>query len=277
MSLTIRDIHIRIEQGLQNIGVFAYDDFEHDEIDIHINSVIKNEFRKVVSSFDDRGNPRSVDNIQYYSDFVRQLKENIILEVAENKNYYSAILPSDYGHLISDDSCIVDNKCNSSKYTLGFDSVLESGLYYQAVGDVKTSDRWYDDCSIIVPDDDTETVIIGSVKEVSVIFRANRLTKSEDVRNTLQTRFSTTTMRSPVSELIGNTIKIYTESKFTICGVSITYLRIPKSVSYVDGITIEEFSEDTVNYLIDKTIQRLSILTEQNQNKVVGIQNEFLN
>lgn len=50
--MTIYQIHLGIQQGLQKNGVFAYQDIGHDEIDLHLGLEIRAYIKDIIRSFD---------------------------------------------------------------------------------------------------------------------------------------------------------------------------------------------------------------------------------
>lgn len=97
--MDIRDIHILIEQGLQNTGVFVYPNIEHEEIDIHFNRVVEQYISEIVKQLDGK-------SYQENQDFIDALK---IIEVvdfetsnlANVSNYTRTDLPTNYRNRIN--------------------------------------------------------------------------------------------------------------------------------------------------------------------------------
>lgn len=268
--MTIRDIHILIEQGLQKIGVFAYADIEHDEIDLAIDSVIVREIRNIFRDIDAIQHPNNYERNQYEADFLRILKTKQCINASKVDDGYSIDLPIDYLHLISDSSNVLALNCNVKTLDSEKDDVLEIGKTYRANGDVLHNGKWYKNCEIFVAE---TTDLYGKVTELATKKMPNRLTKSENINNVLTNSLTKSNYKSPVSELVGNKLIVYTDNSFKLSQICITYIRLPKKVSYRNDITIE-FPEDVQYYIVDKVVQHLAIRIEENQQKIVNLKSE---
>jgi hypothetical protein len=268
--MTIRDIHILIEQGLQKIGVFAYADMEHDEIDLAIDSVTIREIRNIFKDIDGIQHPNNYERNQYEADFLRILKEKKCITATKTDDGYSIDLPTNYLHLISDSSNVIALSCNVKTLDSEKEDVLEIGKSYRANGDVLHNGKWYKNCEIFVAE---TTDLYGKVTELATKKVPNRLTKSENIGNILNNSLTKSNFKSPVSELIGNTLTVYADSSFKLSQICITYVRLPKKVSYYNDITIE-FPEDVQYYLVDKVVQHISIRIEESQQKIVNLKSE---
>jgi hypothetical protein len=268
--MTIKDIHILIEQGLQKIGVFAYADIEHDEIDLAIDSVTMREIRNIFRDIDYNQHPNNYERNQYEADFLRILKEKKCITANKTDDGYSIDLPSDYLHLVSDSSNVLALNCDVKTLESEKDNVLEIGKSYRANGDVLHNGKWYKNCEIFVAE---TTDLYGKVTELATKKMPNRLTRSENIGNILTNSLTKSNYKSPVSELIGNQLIVHADSSFKMSQICITYVRLPKKVSYKNNVTIE-FPEDVQYYLVDKVVQHLAIRIEESQQKIVNLKSE---
>lgn len=260
--MTIKQIHITIEQGLQNIGAFEYSDMEHEEIDIAINTVVYNLIA-------DSWKNNIFEANQFELDLFQKLKVNYSAIPTKIDIGYKITLPNAYLHLISDSSIVIAKKC-----TFKVIGNLTIGQYYIVEDDSILHDEvWYDKGVIFVAR--TEHVY-GNVRKVIVSERTNRLTKSEKLNLILENKFTKSVLKSPVSELLGNDLYIYA-SDFEIAKVNIKYLKKPTSVNYLTNVGLIDFNNDAEQYIIQKTIQHLSIMIETGQQKIVNLKNEISN
>ncbi len=103
------------------------------------------------------------------------------------------------------------------------------------------------------------------------VIAQNRLTKTEDLRNTLDNSLAESKPESPVSHLAGNNLYIY-ENNFTAKSVVIDYYKKPALIAYgVDGSTILEFPDITCRKIINLVILYLSKVTQQDQTKIQNL------
>lgn len=266
--MTIQQIHIEIEQGLQNIGIFEYADMLHDEIDIAINAVVYKEIRSLWYDIDEKRDSKNFENNQFHTDFLRLLKVKNCQTPVKTTDGYKITLPNDYLHLISDTTNVIAKECKGKVVT-----TLEIGKWYRATGDVLSNGIWYKKCDYFKA---TGTDVYGdSVEEVPTSVRTNRLTKSEDLPTILQNSFTKSNFKSPVSELVGNELFVYSKN-FDVAEICINYLKKPTNVNFFTNTSLVEFNDDIQKYIIEKTIQHLAIRSEQNQQKIVNLKHENL-
>lgn len=265
--MTIREIHIAIDQGLQSIGAFETGSVEHEEIDIAINAVV---YKLITSIFKDR--QKSIKNFegnQFYTDFLRLLKLKYSSTPIKTDDGYKINLPSDYLHLISDSSQVIAKKC---KFTVRSND-LKISNYYIVVDNASHNGVWYEKDDIFVA---VNKFVYGKVRELITANRTNRLTKSEDIPDVLNGKFSKSVINSPISELVGNELQIYTND-FEIAKINITYIKKPTPVNYNTNVTLIEFAEDIQKYIVEQTVQHLMIRGGQDgQQKIVNMKTENL-
>lgn len=115
--MTTKDLHILINQDLQNLTSFAYQDMLPEELDIAINANI-NRFIELALSKERDGKPHNgFQDTQKKLDDIRELQNKdvslspITAFTDGDKVGVFAVLPLDYNHLINDRS-IVNITCN---------------------------------------------------------------------------------------------------------------------------------------------------------------------
>src|SRR5690606_28659581 len=123
--MDIRKVHILIEQKLQQVGVFAYDDFQSEEVDLQIDASV---FKILKSAF----NPIRQDNQFQYNqgvlDRIRTLqKTEVVLPIDRTEeDYCESDLPEDYIHRIRVSASVaVPENCTVLKC-----NKIESGKSY---------------------------------------------------------------------------------------------------------------------------------------------------
>lgn len=259
--MTIRDIHIEIEQRLQLNGVFAYSDLIPSEIDIAINATVDNELRKILRDIDEQVNENNVERNQWVTDFTRVLKVKTELTPTKSGETFKITLPVLYQHLLEDASNISFGCANKET------NKIEKGKTYKVVEDISLNNVWYEKDKVFTA---TETVTLdfGLVVLVKAKLVQNRLTKSEDLHGVLNSPFTKSIKRSPVSELVGNELHIYAPD-FEIASVLLTYFKRPVQANFATNTTLE-FNDDVIRYIIDKTAERLAITDGHEQQKIVN-------
>lgn len=83
---------------------------------------------------------------------------------------------------------------------------------------------------------------------------ANRLENSEDVPDLLQAAFYKPSNLSPISELVGNNLYVYSADNFTVNSCRITYVRKPQKLSLALGTNcdiVEEFHQSICDLAVE--------------------------
>lgn len=230
--MDIRKVHILIEQGLQQVGVFAYDDFEHEEIDLQIDESVYNIIKSVFSSI--RGDNRFQYN-QGVLDRIRTLHStDISLSVTTFEDYVEAIIPENYVHAIrvwanvsKSDRCN-KLKCNEIQvgkiYKVIKGSIVYNGTQYNE-GDTFIGIEGQDKMELVPPIKDIQ---VGEIKAKRV---QARIIESDIVGDVLANSLSKTKAISPVSELTEKNIRVYF-SDFIINNLLFSYIRRPNPVNF---------------------------------------------
>lgn len=235
----IVQVHLLIEQGLQNIGVFAYGDVLHSEIDLQINkkllALIEEEFLPIKESkFPYELTQGILDRFQNL-----QVKD-LILTPSRNTNstlnydFYSIALPANYLHLVADVSNVL-LECNDNSILTGN---IKTGVYYMNKGDKSITYN-----TIVYNKGDIFLGVIGVtgytysgngilwIVKLKSKRSPNRLTEEELLPQVLQNALQTTEYRSPLSSLSGNNYYVYVDD-FYISNIFLTYVRQPKLTNF---------------------------------------------
>lgn len=226
----IKKVHILIEQGLQQNGVFAYEGFLKEEIDLQIDKAGYTLLNKRIKPLALKGFQKNQGILDEFQEL--QIK-NLELTNTKEDNVYIALLPSNYVHLISDKSLVLwlcdktpvlTTKIEKDKYyvvsgsaTITYNLVAyATGTVFKGVVNVTTF---------------TASGGLTLVHKLNTRESDNRLTKEEDIARVLDNTLSTTSVESPVSTLSNK--KLYTYSKdFFVGKTFISYIRKPKPVNY---------------------------------------------
>lgn len=232
--MDIRKVHILVEQGLQQVGVFAYDDFLHEEIDLQIDKAV---YRILKSAF----NPIQANNSFQYNqgvlDRIRVLQETDVLLNSSKfpqSGYIQAPLPEDYIHYIRSISLVETSTCCGSSHCTCIDEgkfykVLTGAIIYNNIeyreGDVFQGVEGKQVYSEL-PSEDEIKVVDFSPKRSS-----NRIIESDKVYEVLSNGLSKTISRSPVGEIGKDFIRIY-YSNFVVNNLLFSYIRTPEPVNF---------------------------------------------
>lgn len=269
--MNIAQVHMEIEQGLSSLGVFNNGDVLHDEIDIAINTVVYNELREIFKGITLEQNPNAFERNQYQADFVRLLKDSTIISLTKNQDTYEGNLPDNYLHGISSYSNVINNKKAELTLDGGKGDLLEIGKKYTTQSDVKMGTAWYANGTTFLA---SVTTFYGIVTMTSTNKVKNRLIRSEKITHDESSLFATA-RQSPIAEMIGSKIIIYTNNKFEVEDLYFVYIKKFRKSNYNTGVNLE-FSEDVLSYIIQKTIIHLGIQTEQSQQKLVNLRTESI-
>lgn len=232
----IKTVHTLLEQGLQNIGVFAYGDMLPEELDLAINSRMMKMMDEQVQPLKNAKSKELKFKLQYILDRFQnlQVKEAPLNVTIQPDSSYDASLPTDYLHLIADISqilyvCAIANIITGNIQVGSFYLVEgQKSIIYNAVtyptgsifqGITGITGYTYSGVGTLL------------LYKLSVIKRANRLTEEEYLYQVLNNSLEETAIDSPVSALSTNILHIYTDGKFYINKAYITYLRKPKPVN----------------------------------------------
>lgn len=101
---------------------------------------------------------------------------------------------------------------------------------------------------------------------ISMIERANGLTKTEEIYTLLQTSFGTTRHDFPLSTLERGRLNIYHDKKFIVSSVNVDYIRFPRKISLPLNQSCD-LDESVHQEIVDNVAKRLAATTSsQNYN-----------
>lgn len=140
--MTVQEIHIAIQMGLQKIGSYQYDDFQKEEIDLAFNIKQEEFVRQALSPSNIRP---GFETIQSRVDDLRLPRGNAKLHaILDGETKVYGVLPTDYLYLIND----------------------RSGLYYSCAKDVdyEEDDLYLGAISLSFPDSEAEENFYSELK-----------------------------------------------------------------------------------------------------------------
>lgn len=269
-----KKIHILIEQGLQQVGVFAYSDFTHEEIDLEIN---KQQYAYLNKIFNP--NVYAGQKASNYFEFNQEVLDRIsVLQKTVNLTKFnteednvSYTIPSDYLHYIRSTSNVSPINLQCSK--LYCNKVEPNKTYKILSGSILYKGVQYNKGDSFVADTESKFEIIPTQEMINVAeikskkFR-NRLGHSYQIDDLLENSLTTSKINSPVCSIVGNLLKVYTNN-FSVNTVQLLYCRKPIEVNFGTGTGLD-FPDDVCYEIIDLVVTALSIDSEQNQQKIVN-------
>lgn len=256
MEITL--MHILIDQALQRNESYVDTDHSPDEKDIVINSETYKLVGRIV-----KGDSLSDEENQFVSDVTRILKKYEEVNTSIGREYSTCNLPDDYMHLLSDESVLFTERSTTK---------IVPNSWYKALTEVKYNGIWYDKDSVIVGNNRSD--YYGDIVELCPYFVENRLYPSSKIHTILRTQYEKTTVKSPVSELIGKQLRVY-QNNFTVRKVRLGYYRKPVDVNYRKKID-SEFPDNVQYYIIDRVVAKLSTINEQGEQKIQNIKSDII-
>ena len=291
--MTIAEMHIAINQGLQKIGSFHADNFLPEEIDLELNKQI---LRFVEQRYNKKGN-------KYQTGFEESQKRiddlrSLVVEYSQNTNYKSQIGPkhyidsftlpipvasggqqfeaNDYLHLLNVRALVEYSGCETVdwdyEYELDYCECSVSPLVYtnpnlcEDAGHVWFCVHMQSGNRIVgtyLRDDNDNLIYDGNG---ALTLNSHKSTTSsrctfaqhDDIFTLLNDPFNTTTFKKPLYTVIGNNLDVYTDNTFVVPSVKITYLRYPAVVDSVTSPTVNcDLPLHTHQEIVDKTVNSL--------------------
>jgi len=316
----IKKIHILIDEGLQQNGVFAYGGYLKEQVDLQID-------KACYELLEERFKPLKGKTFQQSQGVLDEFQElqvkGLQLTPIKESEAYVATLPDDYIHLISDKT-IVLWLCNSTKILT---SQIEVDSYYVVMGTatITYNSIPYSKGEVFKGVTGVSVFTSGAgtsiVNKLSTRYSSNRLTKEEALASVLDNALETTSITSPVSSLSGKKLYVYYKD-FFVSYILISYIRKPEPVNYnfttfasgslVNGTKYEvvkgtivynattysafdtftanatatftgtgtvrkafdgdlELSDQMCYKIINRVIEVLAVISEQNQQKIVNL------
>lgn len=238
--MTIAEMHIGIELGLNKLGSTVYDGFQPEELDWFINKAINQKVDSVLSAERDpirlgfQGDQGRLDDI-------RPLIKTDVFSSAEypldpSKDHVFINLPQDYRNLVNARINLFDPVCNPVKSI----------------------------CLMMSQEEINERAIEGVVcKSTPVIARGIRQNKVYDI---LRNPFTQSTVGSPVFTISGKSYQIFQGKNYIVTGITADYIRNPIPVSVSLGQDCE-LAEHVHYRIVDIVVDHLLEITGSPRNQ----------
>jgi hypothetical protein len=247
--LSSQQIHFNIVNQL-TLGSYTLRDYEAEELDYIINSVVYD----IINNTNEKD---LKDRTNVEEGIIRRLmKSYCTLPTNVSDNEWKFSLPQDFSSTNSGEALVYDTTC-TTKVTK-----IKENKIYKALGDVQYNGVWYKKCDIIIGDS-TEDYYGDLIELESTIKPAtdidynvyNLYKPSSSIRYTIE----------------GNTVKI--KSKYAIARFCLSYtgqLLEADKINHCIGQTLN-FPETIQHYVINKVVLKLSVITDESQQKVINL------
>lgn len=236
--MTIQEMHIRIELGLNKLGSTVYDGFDPEELDIFIDKVVQRKINSILSIERDdlrlgfQGDQKRLDDIRTLvsTDYTNYL----LGQLDPNAGYVTIPLPENYRNLVNLRVIYLDTDCDEVSNDCLLQEVREDGSGGSEPFKRKTGCVYHE-----VP---------------------ARVIRQNQVYETLRNPFSKSTKESPVATISGNLLQVFQGKGFIVSGTIADYIRTPENVSLISGVdcelaahTHDEIVDEVVNHILEVT------------------------
>lgn len=268
--MTTQTFHILVEQDVQKISSFAYEDMLPEEVDIQANK----SFYQLLNDFADlkRVGNRMNDTEARLNDIrtVVVRDTNISVSVVDS-NVTVASLPNNYLYLVGIDLSLL-YQCSRVPVTL-----LEPNKFYiVGSGSILINNITYNTGQLV---DTSSLAASRSIPKTGMLYRLGqkkvygRIVTNEDVNYLQDHAFGKTSDKSPVTTVADNKIYIYTD-KFFIQDAKITYIRKPNAINITSPNVVIDLPENGAYKLAALTAVNICAITEQAQQKLENIKTQ---
>lgn len=282
--LTVKEVHLLIEQGLNSLGIFVELSNLHSQVDLAVNHVTGKVIRDILDT-----PKKQRDSLQ--QEIVDFLNRRGTYPLVRGSRYWEANLPSDFYKFLDAYTLLGRCKCKSDDCVLDYSTCLDCnkevnpnkvvpGYYYVAEGDVKYNDEWYEDKQIFKSVNGA-TEIYGKVYRLKTVEKKNFETTIDSLESFSLSAIVKNSFR-PVLAWDRNKFYIYydpfrkgSEVPFEISVNYITGFQNSMKIAWCDGKTLE-FPETIQRYFIDKSIAYLAVIGKQDPNNIALLKQETL-
>jgi hypothetical protein len=264
--MTTRDLHILIEQDVQKISSFAYEDLLPEEIDIQANKSYY-EFLNDFAQFQPRGN-RFNDTEARMNDIRTLIVRETPLDTVRTGGVSVASLPSSYLYLVG----------------LKAETLAECSLEYAVT--VEPNKFYILKSDTITIEGDTYTK--GQVVTVTVPYTAGstkfieltkqtipcRIVTNEEYEELEQHHYGKSKYMSPLAVISSEGITLSTKD-FFINKVYLTYIKKPNVINIASPSAELQLPINSAYKLAKLTVNNILQITEQSQQKITNLQSEI--
>lgn len=283
--LSLKEIHLLIDQGLNTLGIFTEQALLHEQVDLAINHVVEKHIRDL------KNTPSSAYSMVEKS-IVEYMTATFSTPISFNGRYYEATRPEDFGELSSSYTvfglcnCIGDD-CNDPvpftciDCTEVIDTSVKAGKYYIVLdGIVKYNGQNYKKNSVfkgVVG----QTSAQGKYANLPVSEFPNIITAVDSLES------------YSLSALVRNSFKpllAWDKNKFYIyyrpirkdhkipLELFVNYIKDYSDalkISWCDNKTLD-FPSDIQRYYIDLAIAYIAMINKQDQQNIVNLKSETI-
>ena len=246
-------MHIMINLGLQKIASNQVDSFLPEELDLELNKNIQRFIEQRLNKFGNKyrtGFEESQKRIDDLRTLVTEHSDTTVFKgQVSDKNYIDTYtLPvagstvSEYLHLINVRCLVSFNKCKPVVTTFEVDGA--GGFFeYRVIGEAGVDGSG---SPIVINNDHTNRM------------SAAKYVQLDDIYTLLEDPFNSTSYKNPIYTIIDDKIDIYTDNKFVVSDVKITYIRVPNTVDSVSTTTVDcDLPDHTHQEIVDMTVNSL--------------------
>lgn len=263
--MTVESFHILVEQDVQKISTFAYEDLQPEEVDIQANKAFYNWLNEF-AEFQPRGN-RQDDTEARLNDIRTLVVRDAPLSLVTTGDVSVASLPDAYLYLVGV-KLKVYYECSQRRQTQ-----IQPSKRYVAKSVVVYNSVTYNKGDIIVG---TTTHILGRselVLQLSVLDVHGRITRNEEVDKLNETHYGKTHYKSPIVAINSDGLYVSTLSKFFIDdNATFSYIRKPAIIDSASPNTEIDLPINGAYKLAERTVTEILKVTEQSQQKIQNLQ-----
>jgi hypothetical protein len=250
--MTITDMHIMINLGLQKIASNQVDSFLPQELDLELNKNIQRFIEHRLNKFGNKyrtgfeGSQKRIDDLRT---LVTEHSDNTVYKGQISNTHHidtytlpvAGLFTEEYLHLINVRCLVSYNKCKPIITT--FEPDGGGFLSYRVIGEAGVDSS---SLPIVINNEHTNTMSVAKYVQL------------DDIYTILDDPFNNTSYKNPIYTMIDDKIDIYTDNKFVVSTVKITYIRIPNTVDSVSATTVDcDLPDHTHQEIVDMTVNSL--------------------
>lgn len=260
---TVSDFHILVEQDVQKISSFAYEDMLPEEVDVQANKAFYlwlDEF----ASFQPRGN-RMDDTEARLNDIRTLVVRDSPLSLVTDGGVSVASFPDNYLYLVGI-KLNVWYECSVLKQK----NILPNRRYVLKSETLDYNGDTYNKGDMIIG---TTTSLLGKldvVYQLSERVSVGRIVRNEDETNLSDTYYGKTHYKSPIVVVSEEGISVLT-SNFFVDTAKAIYIREPINIDSSTPNTEIDLPINGYYKLAQKTVEAILKVTEQGQQKIENL------
>jgi hypothetical protein len=283
--LTVKEVHLLIEQGLNTLGIFVELSNLHSQVDLAVNHVAAKTVRDILDTPKDQRSSLQQDIVDF-------LTKREMFTLTKGTRYWEAPVPSGLEHVSNSYTLLGVCKCKSDDCEVTSDTCLDCkqekkkdevvpGYYYVTKGNVKYNGKWYKDGKIFKALEGITNIEGGEVYRLKTKEKLNIGTSIDSLESFTLSAILKNSFR-PVLAWDQNKFYIYyspyrkgSEIPFEVAVNYIIGFQDSMKIAWCDGKTLE-FPEPIQRYLIDASIAYLAVIGKQDPNNIVLLKQETI-